>query len=90
MLKINNISKTFNPGTVNEKQALRDLSLHLDKGDFVTILGSVVYRFIIAIALRLDLPSECLKLISATIVALAIGLPAIKAAAKPATAKGGK
>ena len=35
------------------------------------ILGSIVYRFIIAIALRLDLPSECLKLISATIVALA-------------------
>ena len=54
------------------------------------ILGSIVYRFIIAIALRLDLPSECLKLISATIVALAIGLPAIQAAAKPATAKGGK
>ena len=54
------------------------------------ILGSIVYRFIIAIALRLDLPSECLKLISATIVALAIGLPAIKAAAKPATGKGGK
>ena len=53
------------------------------------ILGSVLYRFIIAIALRLDLPSECLKLISATIVALAIGLPAIQAAAKPAT-KGGK
>jgi len=54
------------------------------------VLGSVLYRFIIAIALRLDLPSECLKLISATIVALAIGLPAIKAAAKPATSKGGK
>ena len=42
------------------------------------ILGSIVYRFIIAIALRLDLPSECLKLISAVIVALAIGLPAIQ------------
>ena len=54
------------------------------------ILGSVVYRFIIAIALRFDLPSECLKLISATIVALAIGLPAIKAGLKPATTKGGK
>ena len=40
MLKITNISKTFNPGTVNEKQALRELSLHLNKGDFVTILGS--------------------------------------------------
>ena len=46
------------------------------------ILGSVVYRFIIALALRLDLPSECLKLISAVIVALAIGLPALKAAKK--------
>ncbi len=40
--------------------------------------GSLIYRFIIALALRLDLPSECLKLISAVIVALAIGLPAIK------------
>ena len=48
------------------------------------ILGSIVYRFIIALALRMDLPSECLKLISAVIVALAIGLPAMKAA------KGGK
>ena len=34
MLKINNISKTFNPGTVNEKTALTGLNLHLDKGDF--------------------------------------------------------
>ena len=40
MLKITNISKTFNPGTINEKKALTDLSLHLEKGDFVTILGS--------------------------------------------------
>ena len=40
MLKIHNITKTFNPGTVNEKLALSGLSLHLDKGDFVTILGS--------------------------------------------------
>ena len=46
------------------------------------VLGSIVYRFIIAIALRLDLPSECLKLISAVIVALAIGLPALKEARK--------
>ena len=90
MLKITNISKAFNPGTINEKKALTNLRLHLQKGDFVTILGSIVYRFIIAIALRLDLPSECLKLISAVIVALAIGLPAIQASLKPATAKGGK
>ena len=40
MLDIQNISKTFNPGTVNEKLAIHDLSLHLDKGDFVTIVGS--------------------------------------------------
>lgn len=40
MLKINNISKTFNPGTVNEKTALHGLFLHLEKGDFVTIIGS--------------------------------------------------
>ena len=52
------------------------------------VLGSVAYRFIIAIALRLDLPSECLKLISATIVALAIGLPTIRKSLRPAT-KGG-
>ena len=42
------------------------------------------------IALRLDLPSECLKLISAVIVALAIGLPAIQAGLKPKTSQGGK
>ena len=52
------------------------------------ILGSILYRFIIAIALRLNLPSECLKLISAVIVALAIGLPAVKGSFKLAT-KGG-
>ncbi len=40
MLNISHISKTFNPGTVNEKQAISDLSLHLDPGDFVTIIGS--------------------------------------------------
>ena len=40
MLKIENISKTFNPGTINEKVALQDLSLHLAPGDFVTIIGS--------------------------------------------------
>lgn len=40
MLEIKNISKTFNPGSVNEKQALYKLSLKLEKGDFVTIVGS--------------------------------------------------
>ena len=49
---------------------------------FGAVLGSILYRFIIALALRLDLPSECLKLISAVIVALAIGLPALRAEKK--------
>ena len=40
MLKLENIHLTFNPGTVNEKKALEGLSLQLDQGDFVTILGS--------------------------------------------------
>ena len=39
MLQINNVSKTFNPGTINEKKALIDLSLHLNPGDFVTVIG---------------------------------------------------
>ncbi len=40
MLTLQNISKTFNPGTVNEKTALRGIDLHLEKGDFVTIIGA--------------------------------------------------
>ena len=40
MLEIYNISKTFNSGTVNEKKALNHLSLHLEDGDFATIVGS--------------------------------------------------
>ena len=39
MLEIQGISKTFNPGTVNEKVAIRDLSLTLNDGDFVTVIG---------------------------------------------------
>lgn len=39
MLDVIGISKTFNPGTVNEKKALVDLSLHLDEGEFVTVIG---------------------------------------------------
>ena len=42
------------------------------------LVGCILYRFIIAIALRLDLPSECLKLVSAIIVAIAIALPTIR------------
>lgn len=40
MLQIESVSKTFNAGTVNEKKALSGLSLHLEPGDFVTIVGS--------------------------------------------------
>ena len=40
MLDLKNISKTFNPGTVNEKIALENVNLHLDDGDFATIVGS--------------------------------------------------
>ena len=40
MLDLIGISKTFNPGTVNEKKALSDVSLHLKEGDFATIVGS--------------------------------------------------
>ena len=39
MLELKSISKTFNPGTINEKKALRELSLHLKPGDFVTVIG---------------------------------------------------
>lgn len=40
MLKLIHISKTFNPGTVNAKTALEDLSLHVHPGDFITIIGA--------------------------------------------------
>ena len=39
MLKLEHIAKTFNPGTINEKHAIRDLSLELADGDFVTVIG---------------------------------------------------
>ena len=39
MLEIKNVSKTFNPGTINEKRALTDLSLSLNDGDFVSVIG---------------------------------------------------
>ena len=39
MLKITNLHKTFNPGTVNAKKALKGLSLHIKEGDFVTVIG---------------------------------------------------
>ena len=40
MLNVDSISKTFFPGTANERRALRDVSLHLSPGDVVTVIGS--------------------------------------------------
>ncbi|MFZ4463734.1 MAG: ABC transporter ATP-binding protein [Bacteroidales bacterium] len=40
MLKINHISKTFNPGTVNEVIALKDVSITIEEGSFVCVLGT--------------------------------------------------
>lgn len=45
---------------------------------FGVIFGSCLYRFAIAIALRLHIPAECLKLVSAVIVAIAIASPYLK------------
>ncbi len=42
------------------------------------LVGSVLYRFIIAVALKLNVPAECLKLVSAVIVGFAIALPSLK------------
>lgn len=39
MLELKSICKTFNPGTINEKKALSELSLHLKPGEFVTVIG---------------------------------------------------
>ena len=40
MLIMKNVSKTFNPGTVNEKTAFKGVNLELKRGDFATIVGS--------------------------------------------------
>lgn len=39
MLTITKVRKTFNKGTINEKKALNGIDLHLDEGDFCTIIG---------------------------------------------------
>ena len=39
MLTISHVRKTFNKGTINEKKALQGLNLHLNPGDFVTVIG---------------------------------------------------
>ena len=39
MLEVKNVFKTFNPGTITEKKALNGISLTLNDGDFVTVIG---------------------------------------------------
>ena len=39
MLTLTHVTKTFNKGTVNEKPALTGVDLHLEPGDFVTVIG---------------------------------------------------
>lgn len=39
MLELNHVNKTFNKGTINEKSALKDLTLTMNEGDFVTVIG---------------------------------------------------
>lgn len=39
MLKISKLCKTFNPGTINEKVALKEISLTVNEGDFITVIG---------------------------------------------------
>ena len=89
MLDIKHLSKTFFPGTVNEKRALYDVNLHMEPGDFITIIGgngagkstllnSIVYRLVIALVLQLGMPPNDLKLFTAVLVALALSLPMFK------------
>ena len=40
MLELRNVSKTFLPGTVNERKALESVSFRMDDGEFITIIGS--------------------------------------------------
>lgn len=40
LLNVNQIRKTFSPGTINEKTALADVSLRMNEGDFITIIGN--------------------------------------------------
>ncbi|MCQ2981825.1 MAG: ABC transporter ATP-binding protein [Treponemataceae bacterium] len=39
MIKISNVTKTFNPGTITEKRAINGIDLELEEGDFVTVIG---------------------------------------------------
>ena len=43
MLELNNVYKTFNLGTINEKKALNGVNLKLEDGDFVTVIGGIYH-----------------------------------------------
>ena len=86
MLRIESITKTFNPGTPDAKVALASL---LIGGIFLgqrsiplravgAVLGAFVFRLVYTIALRFDLPAFMLKLVSSVIVVLAISGPYLK------------
>ena len=47
MLELKNLHITFNKGTINEKPALRGVDLTLQKGDFVTVIGAPLTRFVV-------------------------------------------
>ena len=40
MIELKNLKKTFNAGTVNENPAIRGVDLKIEKGDFITVIGS--------------------------------------------------
>ncbi len=50
MLKLIDIHKTFNPGTINEKVALNGVDLHLNEGDLISVrgLGRIAYAGILS------------------------------------------
>ena len=67
MLELVNVRKTFNPKTVNEKIALDGLNLHLQDGDFMTVIGvmpcaSALRTFLLIssfVSLKYSRRSEC-------------------------------
>ena len=80
MLKITNLHKTFNAGTVNAKTALAGLNLEIKEGDFVTVIGGgIVYYIVYNFVILLGLKTDYLKMLSAVIVALFLGIPYLKA-----------
>ena len=78
MLEIENVSKTFHPNTPNEVRGLRNIRLSLEEGSFTgAVMGSVLFRLMVAIALRWGLNPNDLKLITAVFVFAALILPTL-------------